>query len=311
MKKVAKLNWIISTLAVFILLLPLYTGADGGLLEKLQFDAQGNAFYSRFNFTDIKEPYDGVDGWAELKFSYWIDDKESMSPYVSFIPSSTTEEEFWWQKNVQIVAGFQWYPVVTLFPEQQISIGGKFHHLRAIRLYAFYAWRDYYDEPDDADPEASDFQIGADFYYDNLESQFDDKKYITVSWTNAGFRETNFSTKDYNAFLWTGNIKVGPRFKPSNSVLFPYCVIDWTYVPKYKERWWENFLRIGGGIRWYPWFHKEIANRRYIGGILKRFHIFGEVLHNAAWLGDSPENDIEETDYRIGLGFSTGGFLKD
>jgi len=35
------------------------------------------------------------------------------------------------------------------------------------------------------------------------------------------------------------------------------------------------------------------------------------VHHNVVWLGNEPLKDIEETDYRLGFSFSTGGFYKE
>jgi len=293
-----------------MLILPILVHADSSLLEKLQLDFQGDAHYSRYNFTDVKKPYDGIDGWAELKIAYWVGKDKALSPYLSVIPTFTTESEFWWQRNFQIGVGFQWYPVETFIFRLKDHVRDQYKFLKSIRLFALSAWREYYDEPKRADPEDTDFQIGIDYYYDNLDNRFDDKNFIVVAWMNAGFRKTNFSLDNYDAFLWTGNIKVGPRFKPTKTILLPYVVSDWTYVPKYEKRWWENFLRLGAGTRWYPWYPKT---KDYIGfgkDFLRRFHIYVEVLHNGAWLGYEPNNTVKETDFRVGLGFSTGGFFK-
>jgi hypothetical protein len=79
--------------------------------DGIQFDMQGDIRYSQYNFTDIKNPYSGIDAWGEVKFAYWIDDNKSFAPFVSAIMSGTTEDEFWWQKNAQLNFGLQWYPV--------------------------------------------------------------------------------------------------------------------------------------------------------------------------------------------------------
>ncbi|MDL2124960.1 MAG: hypothetical protein LWX51_18225 [Deltaproteobacteria bacterium] len=309
MKKYSNFRWILSIVLLSMFILPVIVQADSGQ-SNLQFDLQGDAHYNRYNFTDIKKPYDGIDGWAELKTTYWIDNNKALSPYLSIIPSFTTESEFWWQRNFQIDVGFQWYPVETFVPKRKVHDKDQYEYLRNIRLFLLSAWREYYDEPKKADPEDTDFQIGMDYYYDNLDNRFDDKSFIAVVWTNAGFRKTNFSLKNYDAFLWTGNIKIGPRFKPAKTILLPYLVSDWTYVPKYDERWWENFLRVGAGTRWYPWFPKMKDDIGFFEDFLKRFNIYVEVLHNVAWFGDKPNNSVKETDFRIGLSFSTGGFFK-
>ena len=177
--------------------------------------------------------------------------------------------------------------------------------MHAIRIFALGAWRYYYDKPEAEEPEDMDIQVGGDYYYDNL---FAENRLISSIWSNAGFRKTNFSLEDYDAFLWMGNIKIGPGFKPGSSIVLPYGVTEWIFVPKYEERWWENFLRVGAGIRWYPRSDDETVG--FIQDLVKRFHIYGEVLYNAAWLGDEPVADnVENTDFRIGFSFSTSGFL--
>lgn len=277
-----------------MLTIPIFTQGNNQQFNKPQFDFQGDTHFSRYNFTDIKIPYNGFDGWMEVKVAYWMNAIKTFSPYLSIIPVLTSESEFWWQKNAQIAAGFQWYPIST----------DKFY-FRGIRFFALAAWRAYFDKPEGVKPEDTDIQIGVDYYYDNL---FEESKLTTTIWSNAGFRKTNFSLEDYNAFLWNGNLKVGIRPQLGNSILLIYAVSDWAYVPKYGERWWENFLRIGGGIRLYP---KINVKNNYWEGLVKRFHIYGEVLYNLSWLANKPLTDIEETDFRIGLGFATGGFLRE
>jgi len=292
---------IIFTYVLLILIVPVSVHANDS--KQLQFDLQGDAHYSRYNFTDIKKPYKGTDGWAELKLTLWLDEKRSFSPYLSIIPSFTTEDEFWWQDNIQSGVGFQWYPVLTFRESKQ---KGFFDN---IRLFALYAGRKYYDKPNDAEPEENDLRFGLDYYYDNLFDEKNNASFLDnvgmILWTNAGFRKTNFSNEQYKALLWTGNVKVGGNIKAYESILFPYVLADWCYVPKYQERWWENSFKVGAGIRIYP---KTNNTGGFLNDFMKRFHVYIEVLQNADWLGDDPSAEVEETDFRIGLGFSTGGF---
>ncbi len=271
---------------------------NGGFLKKLQFDIIGDIHYSKYNFTDIKSPYNGLDGWSEAKFAYWVDANKSFSPYLSIIPVSTTEREFWWQRNIQAGFGIQWYPFD--YADAQFS-----QYFRSIRIFAMLAYRYFYDNPSGGDEENVDFQIGSDFYYDNL---FDRKSFTNSSWTNLTYRKSNFSFDDYKAILWTGNVKLGFKFKSEKSILFPYIVIDWTYVGEYSARWWENFLRLGIGVQFYP-------RTEQLGMISKNFmqrvHIYATTLHNSVWLGDSPSGDVKEFDIRIGFGFSTGGYFRN
>jgi hypothetical protein len=267
------------------------------------FDIQGDAHYSRYNFTDLKKPYDGMDAWGELKLALWPKTGPPISPYISVIPVTTTESEFWWQRNVSGTVGLQLYPTHFL-PPHEAGENDEFHWLENLRLYSTYGIREYYDEPRNADPEDEDFRIGCDYYSDNL---FDRKgfTYFTyLLWTNLTYRSTNYSLSDYDAVLWEGNMKLGPqfRFNAENSIFLPYAVIDWTFSPDYDDRWWENFIRAGAGVRLYP---KVSAENEELERILKRFNIYAEVFHNASWLGDDAPSSVKETDWRIGLNFST------
>ena len=279
----------------FFLAAPLGAQDNRSLSERLQFDFQGESHFSRYNFTDIKIPYNGIDGWTEFKIALWLNSRHSFAPYISIIPSLTSESEFWWQKNAQFAVGLQWYP----FPAKNL-------YFRGIRLYSIWAYRTYFSEPEGVDQQETDLQIGVDYYYDNL---FDSSTLASTVWSNAGYRKTNFSFKDYCAFLWMGNIKIGLKTHGSRRILMGYVVCEWTYAPKYEEHWRENFFRTGAGVRFYPWAKK---GKKFTKDFLHRFHLYVEFLHNTAWLGDSPAaGNVKKSDFRIGLGFSTGGFFRD
>lgn len=279
----------------FSLGIPLFSHDNSSLSERLQFDLQGESHFSRYNFTNIKIPYNGIDSWGEFKIALWLNKGQSFAPYISVIPSFTSEGEFWWQKNAQFAVGLQWYP----FPAENL-------YFRGIRLYSLLAYRNYFSKPEGLNPEDIDLQLGVDYYYDNL---FSSGTLVSALWSNGGFRKTNFCFKDYNAFLWMGNIKIGLKIYDNRRVLMSYLVFEWTYVPKYEEHWRENFFRSGAGVRFYPWAKK---GKKFTEDFLHRFHVYVEFLHNAAWLGDSPAaGNVEKSDFRIGLGFSTGGFFRD
>lgn len=282
-------------LFIFIICTPLTARDNSTSRERIQFDLQGESHFSHFNFTDIKIPYNGIDFWSELKLALWLNKEKSFAAYISIIPSLTSESEFWWQKNAQFVLGFQWYP----FPIKNLLF-------RGIRLYAQVAYRKYFSEPENAVLQDTDLQMGIDYYYDNL---FNRAIFAAALWSNGGYRKTNFSLKDYSAFLWMGNVKIGLKAGCSQRVLMGYLVLEWTYAPQYEVRWWENFFRSGLGLSFYPMVNK---GEGYVKQFLNRFHIYVEFLHNVAWFGDGPAlGNVEKSDYRIGIGFSTGGYFRD
>lgn len=105
-----------------------------------------------------------------------------------------------------------------------------------------------------------------------------------------------------------GNIKIGPKTKKFNSIHSVYIMSDWTYVPNFPERFWENFIRIGIGYQIFP-FH----NHNYFLPLTfaKRARIYFEYVNNVAWLGNEPSKYISNCDFRIGFAFSTDGYFKE
>jgi len=267
-------------------------------------DLQSDAHYSRNNFTDIKKPYDGVDAWGEFRFALWPKTGPQVSPYVTVTPVTTTEsDEFWWQQNYTGAVGLQLYPVDLLSPRKE---GGhdELHWFRSVRLYSTYGVREYYDKPRNTDPQDHDFRVGFDFYRDNLFAP-EDPVLTYLIWTNLTYRSTNYSLNNYNALLWEGNAKLGPqlRLNDNKSILLPYGFVDWTVADDHNNRWWENFIRLGAGIRLYP--KVSGLENKQLEDILRRFNIYAEALRNVSWTGDDAPSSVRETDWRIGINFST------
>jgi hypothetical protein len=278
---------------------PAWAEEDG----RFQFDAQGSLQYSRYGFTDIVSPYDGLDTWVEAKATYWADNHRMVGLYLSVIPVYASVSEFWWQRNISGALGLQ----VFVLSEKKAE---DFPWFRGLRLYAVGAQRLYYDEPSGADPEEQDLALGLDYYHDTL---FDQRtSWLAQVFLNAGYHTTNFSLEDYDAFLWYGNLKVGPKISAGSSLLVPYGVADWIHSPSYSDRWFENRLGVGGGMAWHPFALEPRVvgvDRPFETQLAERFQVYAEVLANVAWLGDDAPDSVEEVDYRVGIRFSTGGFL--
>ena len=131
-----------------------------------QIDAQGDGHYSRYNFTDLKHPYEGIDAWGELKVALWPTAGKTIGPYISTIGATTTESEFWWQRNVTGALGLQLYPT-DLFQNDAGPGHDEIAWWRNFRLYATYGFREYCDKPSGEDPQDEDFRVGFDYYHDN------------------------------------------------------------------------------------------------------------------------------------------------
>ena len=305
------------SLSMIVMAYALCAGSLYALSGELQVDMQGQVGYSKHNFTDTQIPYEETDSWGELRLSYWLNEAKTISPFVSLSPAFTTSDNFW-QEYLQASMGVQWYPFYDL---------EHLGPLKSIRAFAQYVVRDFPDLPSKTitttfvgpggpvsftdvqkeDLEDEDFQIGIDYYYDNL---FAFNPMTVVLWTKLAYYKTNFATNmDYNSINWQGDIKYGPMFIKGDSLIFPYVTAQWTYAPKYDERWFENFLRMGVGVRYYPRAMHPKAEEW--GGFWKRFHLYGEYLHNVAYLQDSAPSKVKDDDFRIGLAFSTQGFYRE
>jgi hypothetical protein len=270
---------------------PAAPGPDAAI-RPLQVDLFGSGHFSRFNFTNLRSPYDGVDAWTVLRVSHWWDHGRRLGIVGEVNPVFASAREFFFQRYVQFNGGMQCYPVTAAA-------------LRPLRVFGLVSRRAYYDGPPDADLENTDLHVGVDYYYDNL---FAPAQWKSFAYTTAGYRTTAFGLAHYDAVLWSGSVKTGRAMTShAQSIVIPYAVVDWTYAGAHRDRFWENFLRAGGGVRWYP--KKQYAGR-FAGDLRGRLHLFGEVVRNVVWLGDRPSGEVSQYDVRVGAGFSTGGIYR-
>jgi hypothetical protein len=267
---------------------------------RVQFDFMGDLHFSRYNFTDLLKPYNGVDTYVVAKLGLWADKPRTLGLFAQSIPVWSSRDSFFFQRYLQGEVGVQWYPIDTLFNLQQKHPS---QYLRALRLFGQISGREYYDAHPGATLIRDDVQVGLDYYWDNL---FERDQVGLFLYTNAAYHTTNFSLRDYKGLVWSGNVKIGPKHVSDPMALIPYVVADWTYSPQHDDRFFENFLRVGCGLRWYPmaYSHSNLSD------LALRFNVYAEVFRNAAWLGIRAPSSVEETDFRFGISFSTGGFFK-
>jgi hypothetical protein len=309
------------TLLAFLSLVEI-ANAQLKLPENLQWDIIGDSHHSHYNFTDAVFPYYGMDSWIENKFAYWLDEKRSIAPFASvlfsnmfYLPGTRNEEimPFFWQDFMQGSLGMQWHFLVD---------GVEYSPKYGLRAYLLASYRWYYNKLEDelefTSLENHDFQLGIDFYYDNLFIDCDTenaegcrKNWILIAWANLALRNTNFNQKKYNTVLAALNVKLGkPLYLIKHTYIFPYITVDATATPLCKEcKWRENFVHAGGGIRWYPFAYKKDGEKS--AGFWRRFHVYGEFLWEGLWLKPLDELTdwrMKDYDMRFGFGFSTPGF---
>jgi hypothetical protein len=248
----------------------------------------GDMHYSRYDFTDIPQPYDGLDGSAVLRAAWSPRGGNRVGLLGDATLVGSSYKDFFWQRYVQLGVGIQGYPFKAP------------NALRSVRATFVIARRGYYGDHGREPLETADVQAGLDYYYDNL---FEERRMAVIAYTAAGYRRTNFSLPPYDAFLWSGNVKLGRMTRRGRSTIAAYGVADWTYVPTHPDRFWENFLRIGAGARWQP------AARHPTSDLARGFNVYAEVLHNVWWLKAPPRTSSEANDVRIGIGFSAGSLF--
>src|SRR5688572_366502 len=70
--------------------------------SRISIDAFGEYRYSRFNFTDLRYPYDSIDGYLVLRLQGWFDSRRRLAGYINLIPAIATADEFFFQRYVEI-----------------------------------------------------------------------------------------------------------------------------------------------------------------------------------------------------------------
>ncbi|OED38762.1 hypothetical protein AB834_00610 [PVC group bacterium (ex Bugula neritina AB1)] len=277
-----------------------------------QFDILGQLTHTKFNYTDLTPRYSREDSWIEFKTTFWLDKERTFAPYVSIIPSRTSHTSglFWWQNYNEVNTGIQWYPLYKLTESP----------CKYIRFFAYYSNREYYSKPpSDTMPKGDDFRVGFDYYFDNI---FGYKSTAMVFRNKVFWAKTNFVTlpknqpsddkpEDFNSFIWEGDFKYGPIKRMKNSIVYPYFTTYWVYSPDHA-RVYDNYIRVGGGLQFYPWGNSKISDSVHPlkKNFAKHFYLYSEAIYNAKWLGDEPSDAVNDTDIRFGIGMSTSGFFR-
>ena len=261
--------------------------------NSLQWDSISNVSFSRYNYTDIIQPYDGTDAYVDIRLSHWLNPEKSYGFYYSFLTVGASPSEFWWQRYVEPSLGFQLYPFNS----------SNFDLLKSVRLFSSYSSRCFYDLEEGANSVNHILRLGTDYYYDNL---FREDRYLSNVWFQLQWKKSYGSSDESNIFSWCGNWEIGPKFAIRNSIFSPYFLFNWSYTPTHQENWWENYLRAGIGVKVYPFAGKSALRSEF----LNRFNIFIEVKNNILWLADDPSTPIRDTDYRIGIAYSSNGFFR-
>jgi len=270
--------------------------------DRLQFDLFSLTFYSRTAFTDLVDPFNDYLSLAIFKTSFWLDERKTFGPYAEYFFFGATEEEFPFLRFNEIAVGFQGYPL-------DFIEGPLRRYVRPLRLFGQYQWRDYYDQGNATEQLDWDARFGADYFLDNLYR--DQTPLYYRLFTSATYRKSNFEriVDDYEGLFWFGDALVGPRIAiGDNAMLVPFVGMEWTYSPRYEERWFENFFRISAGGEFYPF--KGIVRDSRFAGLLSRVNLFAKYIQNVAWLGDDPPGGVEEWDFQVGIRFSTAEFFR-
>ena len=217
---------------------------------------------------------------------------------------------FFFQRHVEAHAGVLLYPIPTRDEDESSVVSTTMRLLQPVRVYLQLGARAYYDWPQDAEVSSRrNVTAGLDYYYDNLGN---DGVVTSFVYTEMGYHSTNFTSPDYNGFLWFGNARTGREFEfAEGSPLIPYAMLEWTASPSHQDLYYENFLHGGAGVRWYPHVGSEDDASGLGKDLLRRLHVYGEVLRNLSWLGDQPPPSVGRHDARVGVAFSTSGIYRD
>lgn len=289
----------------WFLLLPVFAICSGLPVSaqrgnRLKYDLQGDYHWSKYNYTDLTYPYEDWDGWIEYKVALF-DKTQSYGPFVAVTGSWCTDNgddpypRFWWQRYGMATTGVQWHP----FSDAD--------WLKAVRLFCTYSWREYSDEGSNPNIDW-DYTWGADYYRDNIYGQ---SRWIYSIYATSAFHRTNFASNDYRAWVSAMNLKVGPGWKKliGKTIINPYVLADLCWAPQHDDRFWENYLRAGVGIRIYPVGY-DFKRGGIVGEFSRRFHFYAEAVNNVTWLEKEPIADLVKWDYRFGIAFSTGGYYR-
>ena len=317
----------------------LLIGQNNQLIQK---DFIGNSHYSFYNFTDLDTTYRGVDSWIYFKTTFWLNKRKWLGFYSAleashmFYPNQDSgKSPFHWQRYTQTTIGFQWHPFFDGRKDGERIFPINWP-LNGIRLFLEGGYRWYYDKPLQraSTPYSNyiekDFRVGIDYYFDNLYGTFLNDIFAVFAWTSASFRATNYASEKYNGLFITSSIKAGIQhiaIYPNNpfqstkttkdkkaGTLVAYGLFNMAHSPRCLCRWWENYLRWGGGVSLYPFTYNR--KRKPNDDRINRFHFYFDFERKLGWFGEGPrvQNVLyppNRWDIKFGIGFSTPGFIRN
>ncbi|MFC1668066.1 hypothetical protein ACFL1T_01625 [Chlamydiota bacterium] len=235
--------------------------------------------------------------------------EESLNPYIFILPKLTTNSEEW--ANVIEWGGGLEYRIFENFEFLEANKWMKW--TQSLRLYIDYRNLQFLKDADPSVPNY-DVRVGIDIwkrYNDMLHDEAPRGSIRELLWTeiygDLSWRKTNFSGilgDEYKSIVLTSALRFGIKWPwiTRDIPLTPYVLVDCSASE--NDFWWENRLRLGGGINVSP-FH---TNKFDKNPILKTMLFFTEYKYTVSYLKDDPADDPTEDandgEWIVGVNFN-------
>lgn len=280
---------------------------SSSLKKKICFDVIGQTVYRELNYKSTGK-YQDVDGWILFKSSYWLDENKTFGCFISVIPSFSSHIHDSFQNNLEGRLGLQLYIASLPILKEVLQEKRIYKTLRSLRLFVDYGSKDYLDSEDEERLSSKNRRIGIDYYNDNLETEdsFYHSIYAILLSQTTGYTIENPNEEEKilqteNATSVAGDFDWGLKIPCQKMNLIPYVTTQFQYGIEGDERWWGNFLRLGVGIKVFPFYQSKKMNR---------FSFFCEYVNQVAVFQGKESMETEDHDIRIGIEFSTTGFFR-
>jgi hypothetical protein len=254
--------------------------------------------YRRTQF--FQSEYDTLVAQFDSRLEVWLPpsyDRFSWGPYLRLSGIASTRSQAWENAWLAIPGvGFQVYPFSATDRGTLASVLGP------VRLFAERNHLHYRGKTNQWRPT---LQKRAGVEYWRAVNVNDRKRVWGEVWSGLIWQSANEFDPEYRTLTFAGLVRVGAAASSRSpaSWISPYAVVDSSLTDNQKY-YWENRLRIGGGVRCAPPIPD--AWRASLG----RFVLYAEFLRTAAFYYGSAPASVPPYDVRVGISVAFGEWYR-
>lgn len=272
------------------------------IIDNLTFSGNFDVGYRRTQF--FEDDHSATVGTWDVRFEYWVpfgEAKASYGPYVNLAGIQASENQVW--ENMWLAlpaAGFQVYPFS--FPSLRRASGWIGDVFGPLRIYG-QAGRQKFKGAENSWRPTHQSRYGLEYW--RATHVNDVEPWWCEFWAGWWRQASTEFSDSYNTWILAASVRSGLRVPDAGwlSALTPYALAE-TSSTRNTSYYWENSLKLGGGVRLAPRIHQAKTGYQW----LNRFVVYAEYVRAEKYYHALPPPQIPDHDVRVGISFSLGAW---